>query len=72
MKKCFIIILLTYCFLCFSSCTSQAWYEGFKDMEREKCNKIESATERQECLDKVNKTSYDQYQREREESKNQQ
>jgi hypothetical protein len=39
-------------------------------MEREKCNKIESPTERQECLDKVNETSYDQYQREREESKN--
>ena len=40
-------------------------------MERQNCYKIESPTERQECLNKVDETSYDQYQKERERSKNQ-
>jgi hypothetical protein len=71
MKKMFLAnLLLAYVFMSFSGCSYRAWYEGFREAERQNCYKIESAAERQECLDRVDETSYDQYQKEREGSQN--
>jgi len=65
------LIFFAYVFISFSGCSYRAWYDGLREAECQNCYKIESPTERQECLDKVNKTSYDQYQKERERSKEQ-
>jgi len=65
------IKLLTLMFLAsisiyFSGCSYRSWYEGLRETERQNCYKIENSIERQECLDRVDEMSYDQYQKERE------
>lgn len=62
----FISVVIT-----FSGCSSRAWYEGLRNIERQNCYKIERTTERLECLEKVDDISYDQYQKEREEPQKQ-
>ena len=69
-KKFCALILLGYVFICFPGCSYRAWYEGLHEIERQNCYKIESPTERQECLDRIDETSYDQYEKDREQSKN--
>ena len=72
MKKMFIVFMLfVNVFFIFTGCTCQSWYEGLKEAERQKCYQIESPTERQACLDRVDEKSYIQYQQEREETKKQ-
>jgi len=70
-KKLLALIFLAYIFIYFSGCSYRAWYEGFRETERQNCYKIENSIERQECLDKVEETSYDQYQKEREKANKQ-
>lgn len=50
-------------------CSSRSWYEGFREMERQNCYELESPSERQACLERVDETSYGQYEKEREASK---
>ena len=72
MLKIFLTILFfTIVFITFPGCTYRAWYEGFRETERQNCYKIENSTERLQCLDRVNNMSYEQYQKERKESQQQ-
>lgn len=68
-KKSISLLVFALVFSSLSGCSSRAWYEGFREVERQHCYEIESPSERQECLDKLTETSYDQYEKEREESK---
>lgn len=69
MKKEFhIILLLAFVFLFISGCSSRAWYESFREIERQNCYELESPSERQECLDRLDETSYDQYEKDRKEN----
>ena len=62
-------MFFAYVFFGFSGCTYRAWYEGFRELERQNCYKIASPREQKECLEKFDEASYDQYKREREVSK---
>lgn len=42
-------------------CTYRAWYEGFKNRERQTCYKHSSQDDIEACLERVEKMSYDQY-----------
>ncbi len=66
MKKSLTLLLVFFIFCIFQGCTSREWFEGLKGIQRQDCYKIESPTERQECLDKVDGQSYDQYKKDRE------
>jgi hypothetical protein len=68
-NKFFTRVLLASIFMVSNGCSSRSWYEGFREMERQKCYEMENPSEMQECLERVDGTSYDQYQRAREESK---
>jgi hypothetical protein len=62
-------LLLIGIFCCaIQSCSYQSWYEGLHEQQRQDCCKIENPAERQECLDKVNAMTYDQYKKTREDS----
>ena len=62
MKKRLLNVMIVLCILlgC-QGCTYRAWYEGLKDMQRIDCQKLSGVRERQECLDRANGLSYDQY-----------
>jgi hypothetical protein len=47
-----------------AACSTEAWYEGVKVRARNECYQ-QPAGERQNCLDRVNKDSYDKYEKER-------
>jgi hypothetical protein len=66
-------ILLLACCACFAiqGCTYRAWYEGFKERQRQDCYKYAGQDEIGKCLDTVNSTTYDQYENARKESKKQ-
>ncbi len=49
-------------------CTSRAWYEGFKEQQRQECYRNLSQSELQKCLDNANSTTYDDYTRSRKDS----
>lgn len=59
------LLLLTTVLATFSGCSSRAWYEGLRNIERQNCQKIAGTAERVECLQREADVSYDQYQRER-------
>jgi hypothetical protein len=46
------------------ACSTEAWYEGMKARARNECYQ-RSPGEQQNCLEKVNKQTYDQYEKER-------
>jgi len=46
------------------ACTHQAWYEGFKTGAENECNKQPPGA-REDCLKRVNRESYDRYEKER-------
>ena len=50
--------------LCLTACSTEAWYEGMKTRARNACYQ-RAPGDQQNCLDKVNKQSYDQYEKER-------
>ena len=47
-----------------TACTSREWYESANSVARNDCNRMQPGA-REECLAKVNKTPYDDYQKER-------
>jgi len=71
MKRFSILLFVAFIFMTFSGCSSRAFYESLREIERQNCYELESMSERQECLDRVDETSYDQYQKEREEAQKQ-
>jgi hypothetical protein len=57
---------LTMLVLCMTlgACTTRNWYEGVRMSAEADCNRLEPAA-RAECRAKVNKTPYDDYEKER-------
>jgi hypothetical protein len=58
------LIFLAMVFL--QGCTTRMWYDGFKQAQASECSKLQDR-EREECLRDAG-VSYDQYQRERNET----
>ncbi len=51
-------------FLAINACTTEAWYEGAKQGAENNCrNQPPSEVDR--CLEKLNKKTYDEYEKER-------
>jgi hypothetical protein len=57
-----LVIALSMCALV--GCTSREWYESANATARNECNRMQPGA-REECLAKVNKTPYDDYEKER-------
>lgn len=54
--------------LVLSSCTTQSWYTGLQESQRQECRqRYPDAGDQQKCMDAVNRQSYEKYQRERNE-----
>ena len=49
-------------------CTKQAWYEGVKQGAENEC-RIQPPSAMESCLERLNKRSYEQYEKERTETK---
>lgn len=62
------MLLITLC-LAAQGCTYRGWYTGFQEQQRQQCyqNTMNSA-DRQQCLDRINNTTYDQYKVQREQA----
>lgn len=62
------MLVITLC-LTAQGCTYQAWYAGFQEAQRQQCyeNNMNSS-DTQQCLDRVNNTTYDQYKAQREQT----
>ena len=64
-----VAILLAACScLANEGCTYRAWFEGFQERQRQECYKNLGQDEVQKCLDRVNRMTYDEYMRGREDS----
>lgn len=50
--------------LLLASCATEAWYEGMKRSAEIECRK-QPATSADECLSRLNKQSYQEYEKER-------
>jgi hypothetical protein len=62
------LLLIGYACLTFQGCTYRAWYEGFQEKQRQECYESSSESEVRKCLDRVNRTTYDQYKKDRDRS----
>ena len=62
-----VVVLLTACWcLLIQGCTYRAWYAGLQETQRQECYKNTATGEIQECLGRVNSTTYDEYMKSRE------
>jgi hypothetical protein len=62
------LFVMSLC-LAVQGCTYQAWYTGFQEQQRQQCYKnAVNFSETQQCIDRVNNTSYDQYKAQREQA----
>lgn len=59
------LLLLIFPTLVAQGCTYQAWYEGFKERERQECYKHPDNSDVESCLERVNNLSYEQYKKSR-------
>ncbi|HJV33787.1 hypothetical protein [Geomonas sp.] len=57
------------CLLC-QGCSNRAWYDMLREQQRQLCNQEKSLRATQQCLERVNGVSYDEYERLRKESLN--
>lgn len=65
----FVIPLLSACLCLFcQGCTYRAWYEGLQERQRQECYHNPNQSQVQQCLDRVNKMTYDEYKRHRDAS----
>ena len=60
-KEIRIWLLIGLCGLAGSGCTSRAWYEGFQEQQRRECYRLSNQSDIQECLERVDDLTYDQY-----------
>ena len=62
--------LLALCLpLVVQGCSYQGWYTGLQEQQRRQCYREKVNTlEVQQCLDRINGTTYDQYKAQREEA----
>lgn len=58
------VALLTALILNLSSCTTAAWYEGMKRSAENACRR-QPPDESERCLARLNKQSYDDYEKQR-------
>jgi hypothetical protein len=67
MIKKLLTLLLTVC-VCIScqGCTYKNWYEAFHEVQRTNCYTIENSNGREECLERVNRMTYEEYEKARE------
>ncbi len=64
MKNLYFFFYLTITSLLGSACTTEAWYEGVKRSAENNCRKQPSSAV-DECLSRVNKQTYQEYEKER-------
>jgi len=64
MKNFFFLSFLTIASLFGSGCTTEAWYEGVKRSAEDNCWKLPPSAA-DECLSRVNKKTYPEYEKER-------
>jgi hypothetical protein len=60
------LALLAVLLLLPQGCTHHAWFEGFKERERQRCHSYVSQDEIERCLENVEAMPYDQYRKSRE------
>ena len=48
-----------------SACSNQAWFEGMREGARQQCRSTPDASAGQECVERVSRGSYEQYEKER-------
>jgi len=46
-------------------CSHRAWYEGFREGQRDECYRTTTGAALRECLDGAEATSYDEYEKAR-------
>ena len=63
-----VLIALTFIVNTIAGCTTQAWYDGAKQAAENNC-RTQAPTEMERCLENLNKKSYDEYEKERANSK---
>lgn len=51
--------------LLLNACSTQAWFEGMREGARRQCRATPDASAGQECVERVNRGSYEQYEKER-------
>lgn len=61
MSRMGVFLLISAAALASLGCTNRAWYEGFQERQRQECFKNRGQDEIQQCLDRVNSTTYDEY-----------
>jgi len=62
------VLVISLC-LAVQGCTYQSWYAGFQEQQRQQCYKNTMiSSETQQCIDRVNNTTYDQYKVQREQA----
>ena len=62
------VVVIILC-LALQGCSYQAWYTGLQEQQRQQCYQGSmNSAERQQCLDRVNSTTYDQYDLQRKEN----
>ena len=64
MKRCFSVLLVVGLLVMVQGCGSRAWYDGFKEQQRQDCLRHESRSEVQECLEGSQGLTHDQYREE--------
>jgi hypothetical protein len=52
--------------LAFSGCSTRNWFEGTRESARQQCQATPDASAGQECVERINRGSYEQYEKERE------
>lgn len=68
MKKLLVLcVAWQTCLLC-QGCTNRAWYEMLREQQRQVCSQEKTTRDIQQCLERVNGVSYDEYERLRKES----
>lgn len=65
MNKTFFLFLCGAICLLLQGCSYKSVYKSLRAGERNQCNKINDANERQECLNGINKAPYEEYEKSR-------
>ncbi len=63
-EKTITLALVVTVFIAVSGCTTEAWYEGAKEGAKNNCRN-QPPDEVDRCLEKLNKKTYDEYEKER-------
>jgi len=66
-----LLVAVFFCLLFSQGCTYRAWYDGFQERQRQECYQNRGHDEVKQCLDRMNITTYDEYEKDLENSKRQ-